>query len=290
MKSMTGYARVEGLIDNRRCVIEIKTVNHRYRDINLRLPKSFGPLEIPMRNAVAASIHRGRVDLTVQIENGGEENIRVGLNVPLAREYYGLLSRLRDDLCLPDDISLSHMLALKDLVVLERVEDPFEDWDSLRLLLESALTALDSMRNTEGAVLRKDLQEKVESLSRLRDEIQALASNLPALYRERLLKRFYALDAPFEIDESRLLTEAFLFAERADIAEEVVRIGSHLHQCETLFEEQTPIGRKLDFIVQEIHREFNTIGSKSDDTHISQAVIEAKSNVEKMREQVQNVE
>jgi len=290
MKSMTGYARVEGLLDDRRCVVEIKTVNHRYCDINLRLPKSFAALELTIKKYLGSKVSRGRVDATLQMENGGAADFCVGINFPLAKEYYDLLSQLKNNLNLSEDISLSHILSLKDVVSVENTVENFENWDTLQPLLGSAITSLDAMRRTEGAILKQDLQQRVKNLYRLSSEIKAHASQLTASCREKLLGRFQKLDLPFDIDESRLLTEIFLLAERADISEELLRIESHLQQCEELFDAPDPIGRKLDFIIQEINREINTIGSKSDDARISKTVIEAKSDLEKMREQVQNVE
>lgn len=290
MKSMTGYARVEGLLDDRRCVVEIKTVNHRYCDINLRLPKSFASLELTIKKYLGSKVSRGRVDATLQMENGGAADFCVGINFPLTKEYYDLLSQLKNNLNLSEDISLSHILSLKDVVSVENTVENFENWDTLQHLLGSAITSLDAMKRTEGAILKQDLQQRVKNLYRLSSEIKAHASQLTASCREKLLGRFQKLDLPFDIDESRLLTEIFLLAERADISEELVRIESHLQQCEELFDAPDSIGRKLDFIIQEINREINTIGSKSDDARISKAVIEAKSDLEKMREQVQNVE
>ena len=287
---MTGYARVEGLLDDRRCVVEIKTVNHRYCDINLRLPKSFASLELTIKKYLGSKVSRGRVDATLQMENGGAADFCVGINFPLAKEYYDLLSQLKNNLNLAEDISLSHILSLKDVVSVENTVENFENWDTLQPLLGSAITSLDAMRRTEGAILKQDLQQRVKNIYRLTSEIKAHASQLTASCREKLLGRFQKLDLPFDIDESRLLTEIFLLAERADISEELVRIESHLQQCEELFDAPNSIGRKLDFIIQEINREINTIGSKSDDARISKAVIEAKSDLEKIREQVQNVE
>jgi len=290
MKSMTGYARTEGLLDSRRCVVEIKTVNHRYCDINLRLPRSFTPLETTIKKYLANNVTRGRIDLTVQLENGEETNLRTGLNLRLAQEYYDLLCQMKNSLGLSEEISLSHILSLKDVISVEPVEEIFQNWEAFKPLLDAAITSLNAMRKKEGAALQQDIKKRVGNLFKIATEINAQAAQSADSCREKLLKRFQQLDLDFKIDETRLLTEIFLLAERADISEELVRIESHLRQCEELLENPDAIGRKLDFIIQELNREVNTIGSKSNNTQISQAVVEVKSDLEKMREQAQNVE
>ncbi|MFH0813148.1 MAG: YicC/YloC family endoribonuclease [Pseudomonadota bacterium] len=290
MRSMTGYARVEGLFDTRPCVIEIKTVNHRFCDINLKIPKVLVPLELTIKKYMERKINRGRVDATIQMENGEGVKFHVGLNLPLAHEYYSLLSQLKQELDLAEGISLLHIISLKDVISVEKIEADFQRWDELQILLDSALNALNEMRECEGTFIKQDLQERVQRIDHLISEIESHGSQMTTSYREKLLKRFQQLDLPYKIDESRLLTEIFFLAERADITEEVVRIRSHLQQCQELLDSPIAIGRKLEFIIQEINREINTIGSKSNDVRISQAVVEVKSDVEKMREQVQNVE
>jgi len=290
MKSMTGYAKAEGLIDNRPCVVEIKTLNHRFCDINLKTPRSFNSLELPIKKYLGTKIRRGRVDATIQMENGGAAHFRVDLNFPLLQEYYNTLTQLKKELKLSEDISLVHLLSLKDAISIEKVDEDFQKWDELQPLLDSALVSLDTMRESEGSALKKDLLRRTNNITQRISEIESYSSQVTNSCREKLLKRFDQLNVPFEIDESRLLTEIFFLAEKADITEEVVRAKSHLSQCQDLLEEPTSIGRKLDFVYQEIYRELNTIGSKANDTRISHAVVEAKSDLEKMREQVQNVE
>jgi len=290
MKSMTGYSKVEGSIDHRRCVVEIKTLNHRFCDINLKIPKSLASLELAIKKYLGARIGRGRVDATIQIENGEDAQFRIDLNEPLVQGYYDILVRLKKELKVTDEISLAHLLSLKDLISIEKIEEDFQSWDALQVLLDKALDSLEAMRKSEGEALKQDLWQRGDNVAGLISEIETFSSQMTNSHRERLLKRFDQLNVPFEIEESRLLTEAFLLAERADITEEVVRVKSHLRQCRGLLETQNSIGRKLDFVYQEIFRELNTIGSKSSDVRISHAVVEAKSELEKMREQVQNVE
>lgn len=290
MKSMTGYARIEGRIGDRLCVVEIKTVNHRFLDISLKIPRSFTPLELTIKKYLSTKVNRGRIDASIQMENGGNDNFRIGLNFSLAQEYYGFLTKLKNELKLTEEISLSHFLSLQDIISVEKVEKEFQGWDVLKVLLDEALNALNKMREAEGEILKQDLQKRMDNISRSLSEIESYASQITNFYREKLLKRFQGLDLSFEVDEPRLLTEIFFLSERADITEEIIRIKSHLKQFQELLEAPNALGRKLDFTLQEINREVNTMSSKANDIKVSQAVVEIKSDLEKMREQVQNVE
>jgi uncharacterized protein (TIGR00255 family) len=290
MKSMTGYAKVEGLIEGRRCVVELKTVNHRFCDINLRIPKSFAPLEALIKRHLTTTISRGRVDATIQLENGGSGDFRVEVNFPLAEKYYQLLVELKQKLALPEEITLAHVLSSKEVLSVEKVEENFERWDELRPLLDETLAALDTMREAEGAALNEDLRKRLAAIEQLTSEIERQAVALAPAWKERFLQRFRQLEATFEIDETRLLNEVFFLAERGDVNEEIVRLRSHLQQSQELLEAPNSVGRKFDFLLQEMNREVNTIGSKANDSAIAHAVVETKFELEKMREQIQNVE
>ena len=290
MKSMTGYARAEGRIGDRLCVVEIKTVNHRFLDIFLKTPKSLAPLELSLKKYLGTKIVRGRVDATIQMENGAGNNVRVSLNLSLAKEYYILINKLKEDLALQENISLQHLISLQDVLVVEKTEDNVSQEEELKVIVNQALDSLNAMREAEGEALKQDLQQRITNIGRLVSDIETSSSQLTNIYREKILKRFQDLNAPFTLDEPRFLTEVFLLAERADITEEIVRAKSHLKQCQELLGLSDAIGRKLDFTLQEINREVNTMSAKASDAKVSQAVIEIKSDLEKMREQVQNVE
>ena len=290
MKSMTGYARAEGRIGDRLCVVEIKTVNHRFLDIFLKTPRSLAPLELSLKKYLGTKIARGRVDATIQIDNGAGNNVRVSLNLPLAREYYQLINKLKEDLALQEKISLQHIIALPDVLVVEKTEDNISQEDEIKAIINQALDSLNAMRENEGEALKQDLQQRIDNISRLVSDIEAYSQLMTNAHREKMLKRFQELNLPFAIEEPRLLTEVFLLAERADITEEIVRAKSHLKQCQELLGFPDAVGRKLDFTLQEINREVNTMSAKAGDAKVSQAVIEIKSDLEKMREQVQNVE
>jgi uncharacterized protein (TIGR00255 family) len=288
---MTAYARTEGVLEKRRCVVEIRTVNHRFCDINLKLPKALSALELPTKKHVGSRIVRGRVDMTVQWENGGEGEFRLRLNADVAQELYALLTTLKEQLQLEEEVSLAHLLALRDVVIsVEKAEEACDNLAGLEVLVDEALDELVAMREAEGSELKKDLASRAQTLVSIAGEVEGSSSRLPESIREKLTSRFRQMELSGEIDENRLLSEIFLLAERADITEEIVRTRSHLQQFESLLKADGAIGRKLDFIIQELNRELNTIASKANDATISQAVVEAKSELEKMREQVQNVE
>ncbi|WAC08773.1 MAG: YicC family protein [Thermodesulfobacteriota bacterium] len=290
MKSMTGYAREAGRIGDRLWVVEIKTVNHRFLDIFLKTPKSLAPLELSLKKYLGTKIARGRVDATIQMENGAGNNFRVSLNLPLAKEYYKLINKLKEDLALQENISLQHIISFQDVLIVEKNEDHVIQEEEIKIIVEQALDSLNTMREVEGEALKQDLQQRITNIGRLVSDIEASSSRLTSAYREKILKRFQDLNLPFTLDEPRFLTEVFLLAERADITEEIVRAKSHLKQCQELLGLSDAIGRKLDFTLQEINREVNTMSAKASDAKVSQAVIEIKSDLEKMREQVQNVE
>ncbi len=291
MRSMTAYARAEGLLENRRCVVEARTVNHRFCDINLKLPRSLNSLELTIKKHLATRIARGRVDLTVQWENSYEGEIRLSLNVGVARELYALLSALKDELQLSEDVALAHVLSFRDVVIsAEKTEEICENWEGVKALVDQALDDLVTMREAEGAALKRDLEARGRMLREVAQEVEGSSSRLTEAIRERITNRFQQLGLSAKIDENRLLAEIFLLAERSDITEELVRINSHLQQFQVLLAEDGSIGRKLDFIIQELNRELNTIASKSSDAGISQAIVTAKTELEKMREQAQNIE
>jgi uncharacterized protein (TIGR00255 family) len=290
MKSMTGYARAEGRIGERLCVVEIKTVNHRFLDVFLKTPKSIAPLELSLKKYLGIKLSRGRVDATIQMENGGNNNTRVSFNLPLAKEYYKHINELKDALELSDKISLKHLLSLQDVLVVEKTEETVSQEEDIKVILNQALDALNAMREKEGEELKQELQQRINNVRRLVVDIEGCAQQVTQVNREKILKRFQDLNLPFTIDEPRLVTEVFMQAERSDITEEIVRAKSHLKQFQELLGSPDAIGRKLDFTLQEINREVNTMSAKASDAKVSQAVIEIKSDLEKMREQVQNVE
>jgi len=287
---MTGYGRAEGRIGNSLWMVEIRTVNHRFLDIYLKAPRSLSPLELTIKKYLGSQIKRGRVDITIQMGNGGTNSFRPKLNFPLAHEYFQLLQKLREEFSFPEGISLGQFIGLPEIISLEPVEENFNQWEEFRFILDQALISLNEMRENEGKVLQQELQQRIQNIHNALANIENYASQLTNFTREKLLKRFQDLNIPLAIDEPRFLSEIFFLAERSDITEEITRIKSHLAQCAALLELPDAVGRKLEFIFQEINREVTTMSTKANDLRISQAVVEIKSDLEKMREQVQNIE
>ncbi|GBG56187.1 hypothetical protein SPFL3102_03813 [Sporomusaceae bacterium FL31] len=293
LKSMTGFGRGEFLDSDHRIIVEIKAVNHRYNDIVIRMPKNLGSLEDKIRRRVANTLLRGRIDIFITLDEYSQKKRTIRVDKELAIAYHGALRDLAKlfSASLNDNI---HQLAKYPDVI--RVEEAFEDvselWPKLANAIEIAIDNLISMRIAEGENIFKDLTERIDKLTLCIDEIEERAPRILNEYRERLLGRMRDLLSAVNVepDESRLLQETALFADRSNFTEELVRLRSHLAQFRTTLITDEAVGRKLDFIVQEINRETNTIASKANDFTVANIVVEIKSEIEKVREQIQNIE
>lgn len=291
LKSMTGYGRGEAFGDGRKFSVELKSVNHRYSEVVLRLPRPLFLLEDRARRVVLGRVSRGRVDGFFSMEEYGENFTEVKVDKALATAYYKAMKELKDALKLGGDIKLNHILAVPDVLTVEKAEEDVEKWwPVVNKALVSALDQLVQMRATEGAGLSADILKRVEVLRALTDKIQARSPLVVEEYRVKLEARLKDLVDGGGLDAGRLAAEVSLYAERSSITEETVRLESHLAQLRESINSNVPVGRKLDFLVQEMNREINTIASKSNDLELSQIVVEAKSELEKIREQVQNIE
>jgi uncharacterized protein (TIGR00255 family) len=288
---MTGYGRSEVQNAQLHLVVEARSVNHRYLDISLRYPRLYAPLEARMKQLVSTHFARGRIDIKIVEQAGRAGQRTLVLDQELARQYYRALQQLQETLCLPGTIDLSMLLNLRDLLNIEEAsEDVEEVWDFIASGMDGALQALKKMRQQEGEFLRRDFQERMQAIQH---HIAAVRARVPAVvmeYRQRLEQRVQELFQQFALDAERFAQEAILFAERTDISEELTRLESHLQAFDRLLASSGAVGRKGDFLLQEMHREVNTIASKSNDAAISQQVVEMKSELERMREQMQNVE
>jgi uncharacterized protein (TIGR00255 family) len=290
---MTGYGRAEALIEGRKWIIEIKSLNHRYIEIITRLPNALSPLEVDIKKRVGERIFRGRIEVSVQAdaESGGDNGVQYSLNLPLLSNYHALLLKIREQLGLQDPVELRTLVRFKEIFVPSETRfDPAEAWKELRKTLDEALDALIRMRRAEGEILKKDFLARLETLKRHIESAKARAPKTVLEYKQRLQERIRELTEGLEMDPVRLSQEVALLAEKSDITEEIVRFESHVSQMEKLLRGSDSIGRKLDFLLQEMGREVNTIGSKSNDISIAQDVIELKSELAKLREQAQNVE
>jgi uncharacterized protein (TIGR00255 family) len=291
---MTGYGRAEAVLGGRKYVVEIKSLNHRYLELSLRIPANLLPLEMEIKKKINEQLIRGKIDITIRREtySGIEGSRLLEVNLPLVKNYYDLLIQLKDLFNLKEDITLDMMAGLKDVFIsLETLEDEITVlWEGLAGVLSNAIAALIDMRQKEGEVLGQDLKARLYLINEHLDEIDARAPQIVLEYQKRLVARIRELMDGMVIDESRLSQEVAIMAEKSDITEEIVRFRSHIKQFFEMLKSPEAMGRKVDFLIQEMNREVNTIGSKSNDAEVSCHVIEIKSELAKLREQVQNLE
>lgn len=288
---MTGYGRGIKSTSAYSITIDIKSINHRYLEMYLKLPRSYSFLDDKLRRIITTKLSRGKIEITATIEKFINEEVTVKLNRPLLISYFKAIGELNTDFNVNGGPDLSTILNLPDVM---QIVQPSEDQEQLEALAEEvlgeAIENLIKMRRLEGGSLAQNLQEKLDVLDKFRVQLTELSSKAVTEYHARLIRRIQELTEGIDIDPNRLAVEVALFADKSDITEELVRIESHLKQIYKTLELNEPIGRKLDFIVQELNREINTIGSKGNDLQISQIVIQFKSELEKIREQIQNIE
>jgi len=288
---MTGFGRGDGETTLGKVFVETRSVNHRYCDINIKLPKRLTPFENRIKEIIRAQVSRGRIDIFLKLDNLGEENVHLGVNLHLAEQYYQALQSLKESLRLRDKITLELVAGARDVITAkEEIGDLEPFWQEILPILKRSFQDLDDMKRSEGEILLKDLQQRLERIGQQLEEIKDLSPSRLEAYRNRLHERVRSLLGGIDVDPSRFQQEVALLAERTDITEEIVRAESHLAQFITLLKAEEPVGRKMDFLLQEMHREVNTVSAKVNDAEISQRVVEIKAELEKIREQVQNIE
>ena len=289
---MTGFSRHENQNENLTCKVEIRSVNNRFIDINTRLPKSLAPLELPLKKMVKSKCARGSFDISIAIEKNGdsEANLEVAPNLPLATEYLNAFKNIQEGLGLKGEIDINTILSQRDVVKpeLKKVEDSSEE--IVLQTVDKTLTDLVKMREEEGKNLEKDILNQISSIKALGKLISTKQSITVQEFQDKLKEKIQTLTTGIEIDPARIAQESALLADRCDVTEELVRLESHLDQFNKLVASHEPQGRKLEFLTQEINREVNTMGSKTIDLEVSKAVIEMKSCLEKIREQLANIE
>lgn len=292
IKSMTGFGRGESTNEVHNFNVEVKTVNHRYNDIVIKMPKHINYLEEKIKRTIKDKINRGRVEVYINLEYIDESAVDVKVDLSLANAYKEALNTLADQLDIKDDVNLSHMLSFSEIIRTERKElNEDETWNCLEVAIVEALDCVIDMRIKEGLALKSDLEAQLMSMDEIIDKIEERSPLVVIEYREKLESRIKEiLNIDCNIDEERLAYEVAFFADKSDINEEIIRFKSHIKQFLKSLEENEPVGRKLDFLIQEMNREINTIGSKANDLVISNSVVNIKSQLEKMREQVQNIE
>ncbi|NLC43034.1 MAG: YicC family protein [Clostridiales bacterium] len=289
--SMTGFGRGKAKDDNRELTIELKTVNHRYLDISLRMPRLMNALEEEFRKKIREALSRGRVEVSVSYKDIAKNQINVTVNEPVADAYHNAFKKLAEIFAIDSKPDLSVLSNISDIF---SISEPEEDEEVIGKLLfsalEDALKVMLDMRKKEGEFLSKDIIGRCDIIKQLVDSIEERSPSVVEEYRKKLELRLKELLNNTELEESRFQTEIAYFADRSNITEEIIRLHSHLAQLKQTIKKGGSVGRKLDFIVQEMNREANTIGSKSSDITITNHVVEIKSEIEKIREQVQNIE
>ena len=290
--SMTGYGKGDYENDLYRFKLEIKSVNHRYIDVNVKFPRQISYLEETIKKKIKEKLFRGKVDAYINLEYLGESQTDVNIDTELAKAYYDTLNELVVELNLKDGISLNNILNIPDIIKLQKKElDEESILEVLTVSLDLALENISSMRKEEGKELKNDILVKLATIKSHLTIIEERSPEVVLEYKKKLNDRINELiDNETILDKDRLNSEVAFFADKASIDEEIVRLKSHIKQLELILEEDGSIGRKLDFLIQEFNREINTIGSKSSDITITMYVVELKSEVEKIREQIQNIE
>lgn len=291
LKSMTGYGKGEASTPHGNFLVEIRSVNHRYGEISTRLPRTFYAMENEVKRLAASVLKRGKIDISVQWDEAVAGNAAPQLDMIVARAYFDAYVRLSKELNLPQDAPLSLIMSQKGVVKEVAVAvDETELQPQLLAAVQAAVAALDAMRIKEGTALADDLQARRRQVAEWTALIGERTPQVVLEYRQKLKARLDQLLDGNEMDEGRLAQEVALLADRCDITEELVRLASHFNQFDEALRSSEPVGRKLDFLMQEMNREVNTIGSKSNDADVTKLVIQIKAEMEKMREQVQNVE
>jgi len=291
IKSMTGYGRGQQIIDGREITVEIKSVNHRYFEFSARVPRAYGYLEEKLKSFVQNKVSRGKVDVGVTIFNIEGKDAQIEVNQSIAVGYIDALRKANVTIGLNDDLSLSQLIRLPDIFnVVKTTEDEEIIWNLVKTVAEEALNNFVSMRETEGQKMKDDIKSRLAYISELVGKVEERSPMVTEAYRERLYNKISEILNDKKIDEQRILTEAAIFSEKTAVDEETVRLKSHIQQFTTLLDSTEAIGRKLDFLIQEFNRESNTIGSKAQDVEITRIVVELKSEIEKIREQIQNIE
>lgn len=291
VRSMTGYGRAEGISDGIHVIAEIKSVNSRYLEFNPRIHRAYAFLEDRLKNLIRSVISRGKVDLYLQIENENDTPVSVHLNQGLADGYFQVLQEMIERYHFPEQISISQIASFPDvLTVRKEVVDEEKIWAAVEIVLQKAIENFHQMRLREGEMLCADVMERKDKILDLVSFVEKRSPQTVKEYNDKLLARMREFLDGENVDEQRIVTEAAIFADRVAVAEETVRLRSHFSQLPDILASDEPVGRKLDFLVQEMNREANTIGSKAQDLEIARAVIEMKAEIEKIREQIQNIE
>ena len=291
LKSMTGYGRSQMLLNGREILVEIRSVNHRYFEYSSRIPRAYNYIDEKLKALLKKGISRGKVEVAVTINNIEGKDSVIAINKGAAEGYVAALRSIADELSLEDDLSLSKLIKLPDIFNIQKAPDDEEQiWNDVSLTAQEALERFVSMRSIEGEKLRADIVSKADGIIGMVAKVEELSPKTVENYRAKLTQKLNEILESKDIDQQRIVTEAAVFAEKIAVDEETVRLRSHIAQLKDMADSDEPVGRKLDFIVQEMNREVNTIGSKAQDLDITKIVVDMKAEIEKIREQIQNIE
>lgn len=290
IKSMTGFGRGEYGEDNISFTVDVRSVNHRYSDFSIRMPRMISGLEDKVREYASSQVGRGKVDIFINYDSFGQD-VQIKLDTKLTKSYIECLNSIKSEFGIKDDISLSLLTRFSDIIKVEKVEKEEDElWSILKAALERAFGALSQMKEREGERLFNDITEKLRLIDRIVDDIDENARDLVCSYKDKLHDRILELTKGIALDENRFMTEIALMADKSSVDEEIVRLRSHIIEFDRTLNSKGTVGKKLDFIIQEMNRETNTIGSKGTEIDIINNVVSLKTEIEKIREQIQNIE
>lgn len=278
-------------MDGKTIIVEIKSVNHRYFEFSSRVPRSCGYLDEKLKSFIQGKVSRGKVEVGVSVQSDGASDEKIEVNSEVANGYITALKSANVELGLEDDLTLSRIMRLPDIFNVKKIEEDEETvWNEVKTVAEKALERFIAMREAEGAKMRDDILSRLDYITELVEKIEKKSPETTEKYRKKLFDKISEVLKDTNVDEQRILTEAAIFSEKTAVDEETVRLRSHINQCREMLSMNEAVGRKLDFLIQEFNREANTIGSKCQDIEITKVVVDLKSEIEKIREQVQNIE
>lgn len=290
IKSMTGFGRGRFENGGREYTVEIKAINHRYNDISIRMPRYLMSLEDKVRSYISKNISRGKIDVFITLVNMSDEGRNIKVDRTLAGIYIGEMKALVEEYNIKDDISATSIMRMPDMITIENEADEDLYWNELQNAIKEAIENISKAREQEGVRLSEDIKKRLNKITEYVDVVEKRSANLLEEYKQKLITRVNELKVNEIMDENRLGMEIVLFADKSSICEEVTRLKSHIKSLENMLESDGPIGKKLDFLLQEMNRETNTIGSKANCLDITNSVVEMKNEIENIREQIQNIE
>jgi len=291
VKSMTGYGRSQQMIDSMNITVEIKSVNHRYFEFSSRTPRAYGFLDEKLKSYIQTRVSRGKIECFVQLDNLEDDSVVVEINHSLAKGYVDAFERLSEEYNIDNNLNAGILARFSDVLLIRKDEaDENKIWNAVKEVTDKAVTNFISMREAEGLKLKEDVLSRADAILNHVEYIEKRSPETVKEYYAKLSGRMMEVLNDTKLDESRILTEAAIYADKIAVAEETVRLRSHISQLHTFFDSDEAVGRKIDFLVQEMNREANTIGSKANDVEIARRVLEIKGEIEKIREQIQNIE